>query len=245
MKTHKFADYKGDPWAEALAEQADDMKDDTFVEKARRDGYLIKSFTPYVSSEEGNDFVNDVVRSITPEDKEEILGQDEIAALMQGMNVYSKNTDKFRFVSIGINDSEGAELYEGDHLWCKYYVNNTEDQFLTMFNLPALTSFTAVAEVMRHSLRKVKVQGEVNKLLSMRGLYLKSCEFGSTYFLLSKKGLENKLDSYQAQAYRRKESQMRLSEGITKHKSKWEKLSLEEITIVSQSVFDFDKINNA
>jgi hypothetical protein len=121
----------------------------------------------------------------------------------------------------------------------------TEDQFLTMFNLPALTSFTAVAEVMRHSLRKVKVQGEVNKLLSMRGLYLKSCEFGSTYFLLSKKGLENKLDSYQAQAYRRKESQMRLSEGIIKHKSKWEKLSLEEITIVSQSVFDFDKINNA
>jgi hypothetical protein len=86
MKIHKFADYKGDPWAEALAEQA---KEPELV-------------------------------------THDILGQDEMDALMRGMNVYSKNTDKFRFVSIGLNDSEGTELYEGDHLWCKHYVNNID-----------------------------------------------------------------------------------------------------------------------
>ena len=78
-------------------------------------------------------YVNDSFAGALTEQAEEpelathdLLGQDEMDALMQGMNVYSKNTDKFRFVSIGLNDSEGTELYEGDHLWCKYYVNNID-----------------------------------------------------------------------------------------------------------------------
>jgi hypothetical protein len=86
MKTHKFADYKGDPWAEALAEQAEEPE-------------LVTH---------------------------DILGQDEIDALMQDMYPKPNSTNNFKGAAVGIQDSEGTELYEGDHLWCKYYLNNID-----------------------------------------------------------------------------------------------------------------------
>jgi hypothetical protein len=82
MKTHKFADYKGDPWAEALAEQAEEPE-------------LVTH---------------------------DILGQDEIDALMQDMYPKPNSTNNFKGAAVGIQDSEGTEVYEGDHLWCTFTI---------------------------------------------------------------------------------------------------------------------------
>jgi hypothetical protein len=58
--------------------------------------------------------------------KHDILGQDEIDALMQGIYPKPNSTNNFKGAVIGMQDSEGTELYEGDHLWCEYCINNND-----------------------------------------------------------------------------------------------------------------------
>jgi hypothetical protein len=104
----------------------------------------------------------------------------------------------------------------------------TEEEFCKMFNLPTNDTFKTYKDTHRNQLRKVREQSRLNLVLAVRGLYLKSLDYGSTFKVLSKTDVQWEVSRYSKVSHTARRDANILQEGINNHKSRWKKLTAKE-----------------
>ena len=107
-------------------------------------------------------------------------------------------------------------------------VEFTEEEFCKMFNLPTNDTFKTYKDTHRNQLRKVSEQSKLNLVLAVRGLYLKSIDYGSTFKVLQKDQVQWEVSRYSSISHTAKRDADILQEGIHNHKSRWKKLTAKE-----------------
>lgn len=104
----------------------------------------------------------------------------------------------------------------------------TEQEFCKLFNLQTNDKFTTYKDTHRNQLRKVSEQSKLNLVLAVRGLYLKSIDYGSTFKVLQKNQVQWEVSRYSSISHTAKRDADILQDGITNHKSRWKKLTAKE-----------------
>jgi hypothetical protein len=108
-----------------------------------------------------------------------------------------------------------------------------ESTFCTLVGMPQQISFATSKDASRYLLKKVKELGTINKLLALRGMYIRSKDYGQFYTVISKDKVPSRINAYKKQAAAKEHAGRTLAKGFDNHESVWSTLNDHEVAEVA------------
>jgi hypothetical protein len=108
-----------------------------------------------------------------------------------------------------------------------------ESTFCTLAGIPQQTTFKTSKDASRYLLSKVKELGSINKLLALRGMYIRSKDYGQFYAVLPKTKLPSRINAYKKQAAAKEHAGRTLAKGFDTYEAVWSALDDFEVAEVA------------
>jgi hypothetical protein len=108
-----------------------------------------------------------------------------------------------------------------------------ESTFCTLVGIPQQKTFTTAKDASRYLLSKVKEVGTINKLLALRGMYIRSKDYGQFYAVVTKAKVPSRINAYKKQAAAKEHAGRTLAKGFDTHASVWSALNNHEVAEVA------------
>lgn len=106
----------------------------------------------------------------------------------------------------------------------------TEEEFCKVAGIKYRQRFRKQKEMLQYQMSKMQMYTALNKLLRKRGLYIRSSDYYSTFELIPKMEVPSKVTAYQKSSSICHRNSIELSTGSKKYKSRWSKLSKQELS---------------
>ena len=88
--------------------------------------------------------------------------------------------------------------------------------------------FSSVEARYQHQMRKLYIYTRFNKVLALRGLYIKAHNYYSTFEVLTANDTPDRVTAYTRESKAKHKKSITLAKGITHFHSKWKPLSIAE-----------------
>jgi hypothetical protein len=108
-----------------------------------------------------------------------------------------------------------------------------ESTFCTLVGIPQQTSFKTSKDASRYLLSKMKEVGTINKLLALRGMYVRSKDYGQFYAVVTKAKVPSRINAYKKQAAAKEHAGRTLAKGFDTYEAVWSALNDREIVEVT------------
>jgi hypothetical protein len=108
-----------------------------------------------------------------------------------------------------------------------------ESAFCTLVGMPQQTSFKTSRDASRYLFSKVKELSTINKLLALRGMYIRSKDYGQFYAVITKTRVPSRINAYKKQAAAKEHAGRILAKGFDTYESVWSALNDQEVTEVA------------